>query len=304
MNPRVRFGVSGWSYPDWKGVVYPSGCKDTLRAVASLVDFLEINVSFYRTPAPAVTRSWLDRTADLGTLFTAKLSSQFTHERVFRAADIDASLAAFAPLGESGRLAALLAQFPHSFTPDAAGFGALREIARRFRAIAPVLVEVRHADWRADDAIARLRELGLAPIHLDYPRMRSDFAGPAIQQQPTASPPTSTSAPTQYLRLHGRNATAWFDPKAGRDATYDWHYSSDELGEIRERIQRLLDSAAAPRVLVAANNHFRGQALAAALELRAAFDAPSVKIPDSLCDRYPELQRLSSHRDRGLFDRH
>lgn len=301
MNRSVRFGVSGWSYPDWKGVVYPSGCKDTLRAVASLVDFLEINVSFYRTPAPAVTRSWLDRTADLGTLFTAKLSSQFTHERVFRAADIDASLAAFSPLGESGRLAALLAQVPHSFTPDAAGFGTLREIARRFLAIAPVLVEVRHADWRADDAITRLRSFGLTPIHLDYPGMRSDFAGPAMPQPQSAS--STMPSPMHYLRLHGRNAKAWFDPKAGRDATYDWHYSSDELQEIRERILRLLDSSTAPRVLVAANNHFRGRALAAALELRAAFDAPSVKIPDSLCDRYPELQRLSSHRERRLFDR-
>ncbi|MGE0143402.1 MAG: DUF72 domain-containing protein [Planctomycetota bacterium] len=285
--------MSGWSYPDWKGIVYPSGCKDTLRAVASLVDFLEINVSFYRTPAPAVTQSWLDRTAEFGTLFTAKLPSQFTHERVFRTADIDASLAAFAPLGESGRLAALLAQFPHSFKPDAAGFGALREIARRFLAVAPVLVEVRHARWRADDAIAGMRELGLAPIHLDYPGMQSDFAGPAVPQQ----------QPMQYLRLHGRNAKAWFDPKAGRDATYDWHYSSNELQQIRDRILQLLDSTAAPRVFVAANNHFRGQALAAALELRAAFEAPAVRIPDSLCDRYPELQRLSSHRERGLFDR-
>ena len=34
-TPEVLFGVAGWSYPDWRGVVYPAGCKDTLRAVAA-----------------------------------------------------------------------------------------------------------------------------------------------------------------------------------------------------------------------------------------------------------------------------
>ena len=34
-----------------------------------------------------------------------------------------------------------------------------------------------------------------------------------------------------YLRLHGRNAAAWFDRKAGRDETYNYCYSEDELDE-------------------------------------------------------------------------
>jgi uncharacterized protein YecE (DUF72 family) len=293
VKPRLAIGVSGWSYPDWKGIVYPRSCKDTLRAVAQLVDFIEINVTFYRTPPPAVTRSWLDRTADLRTTFTAKLPATFTHERVFRAADIGAAVAALTPLADSGRLEALLAQFPHSFLPDDAAFGALAEIARHFRVIAPLLVEVRNARWRDQAARDRLDELGLAPIHLDYPGMFDGFAGPDT--------PHDSPAPT-YLRLHGRNAHAWFDPKAGRDATYDWHYSPSEIDEIRERLRRLLESTTSHRILAAANNHFRGQALAAALELRAGFGAPPVAIPTGLTDRYPELLRLSARPERGLFD--
>jgi uncharacterized protein YecE (DUF72 family) len=47
----VLFGVAGWSYPDWKDVVYPRNCRDTLRAVAERVDLIEINNTFYRPPS-------------------------------------------------------------------------------------------------------------------------------------------------------------------------------------------------------------------------------------------------------------
>ena len=35
-DSQLLFGVAGWSYEDWKGIVYPRNCKDTLRAVAVL----------------------------------------------------------------------------------------------------------------------------------------------------------------------------------------------------------------------------------------------------------------------------
>ena len=82
----MRFGVAGWTYADWKDVVYPRNCKDTLRAVAQRVDLIEINNTFYRPPSAKNCKSWVERTADLGTLFTAKLPHEFTHERRFDAA--------------------------------------------------------------------------------------------------------------------------------------------------------------------------------------------------------------------------
>ena len=36
----MKFGIAGWSYDDWKGVVYPRGCKDTLRFCAEHVDLI------------------------------------------------------------------------------------------------------------------------------------------------------------------------------------------------------------------------------------------------------------------------
>ncbi len=46
----MKFGIAGWSYDDWRGVVYPRSCQDTLRYCAEFVDYIEINSAFYRFP--------------------------------------------------------------------------------------------------------------------------------------------------------------------------------------------------------------------------------------------------------------
>ena len=293
MSAAIAVGVSGWSYDDWKGIVYPSNCRDTLRAVAALVDFIEINVSFYRTPAPATVRSWVDRTSGLGTRFLAKLPQASTHDGVFAAAAIDAFRAAMTPLADSGRLVALLAQFSHRLVADADGLARLRAVADAYAGLAPLQLEVRHASWRTREAQARATALGYRLVHLDYPGAVSGCVGPddALPREPGL----------EYLRLHGRNTAAWFDKDAGRDATYDWLYSADEVAAIERRI-RAIAALGAATVMVAANNHFRGQAMVAALQLAAWVRGTAVDVPGSLLDRHPQLAAIARHRSRGLFD--
>src|SRR5262249_13434171 len=127
-NPHIRVGIAGWSYPDWKGIVYPASCKDPLRYCAELVDVIEINSTFYRPPVAKHSAAWIERTRDLPVVFTAKLPQEFTH-----AGNQDAQLFAearegFAPLAESGRLEALLAQFSHGFVRSAENERRLRRI--------------------------------------------------------------------------------------------------------------------------------------------------------------------------------
>jgi len=54
----VRIGIAVWSYPDWKGIVYPQerppGFSE-LRYLAERFDYLEINTTFYRQPTPSLT---------------------------------------------------------------------------------------------------------------------------------------------------------------------------------------------------------------------------------------------------------
>ena len=77
----VHFGIAGWSYPDWKGTVYPAGCRDLLQFCARFVDCIEINSTFYRTPDPRLCASWALRTADSSVFFTAKIPQTFTHQQ-------------------------------------------------------------------------------------------------------------------------------------------------------------------------------------------------------------------------------
>ena len=119
-EPALRFGIAGWSYDDWKGVVYPAGCKDTLRFCAGFVDCIEINSSFYRTPAVRTCASWVQRTAELPFFFTAKLPRVFTHDQRLENADVAEVREAFAPMVEAGALRMWLAQFSYRFTAEQA----------------------------------------------------------------------------------------------------------------------------------------------------------------------------------------
>lgn len=291
----LRVGVSGWSYEDWRGIVYPRGCRDTLRAVARCVDFLEINTTFYRTPRREVVAGWVQRTGDLGTRFTAKMPQDLTHGTAEPAGCAAAFAAAMEPLLEAGRLDALLAQFSFRLEAEPGAFERLAAIAREFAPLGPpLLVEVRHRSWRERAAQSRLVELGFTPIHLDYADMEQGFAGP----QPALG--ADVRAPV-YLRCHGRNRDAWFDAGAGRDATYDWLYSAGEIDEMTRRLDQLADASAGRTQMAAANNHFQGQAMVLALTLRATATGQRVEVPDGLVARYPALRTIARHAQGGLF---
>lgn len=254
----MLFGVAGWSYPDWKGIVYPRGCKDTLRAVAQRTGLIEINSTFYAVPSAKNCASWAERTADLGTLFTAKLPSEFTHERRCEPATVAATRDGFAPLAASGRLCGLLAQFNHEFPFSADAVAQVARLREAFAATAPLFVEVRHRSWNAQSALDALRGAGVGVLDLDYPGAVGGFS------RDVAGVPAPGGI--AYFRLHGRNQ-AWFRKGAGRDEVYDWEYSPTEVEMLGARVLRI--GAEATRTLVVANNHFHGKAMKVVEELMA-----------------------------------
>jgi len=246
----VLFGVAGWSYEDWKDIVYPRNCKDTLRAVAQRVDLIEINSTFYRSPSSKNCRSWVDRTEDLGTLFTAKLPHEFTHEREFDDALVAEVREGFEPLWSSGRMLGVLAQFNHEFHYGSAAVEHLARVAEAFGSDTTVFAEVRHRSWNAQAALDAMRGLGVGILDLDYPGFVGGFSRAVAGV--TAGPGIA------YFRLHGRNK-AWFRQGAGRNEVYDWEYSPSEVQHLESRIQRI--QSAAERTVVVANNHFQGKAM-------------------------------------------
>jgi uncharacterized protein YecE (DUF72 family) len=281
----VYVGVAGWSYPDWAGIVYPERRKRGFSELAHLsqfVDAVEVNSTFYRPAGPAMAENWLRQVeARQGFLFTAKLWQRFTHERAlpWTAAEAETVRHGLQPLRQAGRLGAVLAQFPWSFRPDAGAFDWLDRLADEFRDF-PVVVEVRHAEWNSDEAVGKLREGGLNFCNVDQPAFRTNL------------PPTGiATGPVGYCRFHGRNAQAWFAKDAGRERRYDYLYSENELAPWVERIARMAGET--QKLFVMTNNHYRGQELVNALQMKSMLGGGRVAVPETLMELYPHLRALA-----------
>lgn len=275
-RPDIRVGPAGWSYEDWKGRVYPEPPPpgfDPLAFLARLFRCVEVNVTFYRPISPRTSESWLRRVPE-DFLFTAKAWERFSHAREgFTAEDARIFREGLAPLVRAGRLGAILLQFPWFFRASAEARERLRRALDALDLGVPRVVEVRHRSWL--DALDFLRSLGVGFCNIDQPRSASGLAGTRL-----------VTGPVGYVRLHGRNARAWFDPSAGRDRKYDYLYSPEELREWIEAIPAF----PAARVFVIANNHFRGKAVVNALQLQEAFGMPADP-PEPLRGTYPDLLR-------------
>lgn len=283
MSGQIYIGIAGWSYPDWKGIVYTTSKIDQLEYISRFVDCLEINSTFYRPPFEKTTKSWLEKTARRPDFFfTAKLHRSFTHEGKVDAEIIRHFHKGFEPFLEAGKLRHLLIQFRYDFDDTNRNRQHLTEIVRSFSEAFSLAVEVRHKSWQMPDALEFLEGLGVSVCNLDYPTTWNSFD---MQQ--------CTVGRNGYFRMHGRNAEKWFS-KAGRDETYDYYYNEDELTQIKQRVDEL--AKALKTLTVITNNHYRGAELANALELKALITGQKQPVPEGLLRAYPNLTRIASNK--------
>ncbi len=82
MHP-LRVGTCGWSYKEWSGVFYPAGLSagDYLAYYADRYPVVEVDSTFYRSPARKTVEGWRDRTP-AGFGFSLKVPQVITHEKV------------------------------------------------------------------------------------------------------------------------------------------------------------------------------------------------------------------------------
>ena len=278
----IRVGTAGWSYEDWNGIVYPARPArgfDRLAFHAALFDANEINSTFYRIPAPAQTRDWARRVSSNPRFsFTAKLWRGFTHERDAGDADAEAFLAAMAPLQEEGRLGAVLVQFPISFHGTAGNRTFLETILTRFQSL-PLAVEFRGAEWDAKETDDVLNRHGAAFVNIDQPSLEGNLRATEHETPDLA-----------YFRFHGRNAAKWFGPDTSNEERYNYLYRPGELAPWTARIRK----AKANTVFAILNNHFRGQAVANALELQHDLTGAAPAVPETLREAYPALKAVTA----------
>jgi uncharacterized protein YecE (DUF72 family) len=280
MKGKVDIGVAGWSYPDWKGIVYTDSKVDQLEYVSRFVDCIEINSTFYRPPSINNTKSWLRRTSEKKDFFfTAKLHQDFTHKGKIDAGMVRQFHQGFEPFLDVNKLKHLLAQFRYDFADSPDCRRHLTSIVENFHDAFELAVEVRHKSWQQKEALEFLQGLEVSVCNLDYPTTYNSFN---LQH--------CTVGRSGYFRMHGRNREKWFS-KAGRDETYDYYYSAEELAGIHDRIEELIN--AYEFLTVIANNHYRGAELANAIELKALVSGQNQPVPTGLLKAYPNMASIA-----------
>jgi uncharacterized protein YecE (DUF72 family) len=277
LTRHIYIGPAGWSYEDWKGIVYPSHTKtDELELLSRMFNTVEINSSFYRPPTPAVTQTWMQRVrGNPQFIFTAKLYRRFTHERD-RLIPSDEAIfkEGLDPFMKENKLGALLVQFPYSFHNTPENKEVLIDLFDRFKDY-PLVLEVRHRSWNTPIVLGSLLRHGVGFCNLDQPRVSHSIG---LTDHVTSS--------IAYLRLHGRNTEQWFRKDTGAHR-YDYLYSKEEIGQLVPFFHSLRNRA--DKLFVIANNHYAGQAVANALQLQFEFLGKVPHISAGLAERYPQL---------------
>ena len=274
---QIYVGTSGWSYPKgegtWTGYFYPTAKINELEYYGRFFKVVEVNSSFYRPPNPGYVYNWVRRTPE-DFRFTVKLWQKFTHPGMYKEAtgteavisreDVDLFHHSIEPLFKSGKLGALLAQFPPSFKNDGHGQQILNAVIRTFRQYR-LVVELRHRSWSDDGNTARLlRENNVAWVQIDEPKFQTSVA----QDIPV-------TADIAYFRFHGRNKETWWT--GDRETRYRYLYSPEEIIELASRVR----TAAEQTELTFAffNNHWQGYAPRNAVDMKRQLGLPMKELP-------------------------
>ena len=214
--PQTRIGISGWTYAGWRGVFYPEGLarRRELEYVASRMNTVEINGSFYSLQRPTSYRAWYEQTPP-GFVFAVKGSRFITHMKKLK--DVEVPLANFFGSGVlrlAEKLGPILWQFPEQMRFDEERFARFLELLPSTHAQAAELgkehdhrlrgrdwteaehrgtirhvFEIRHESFLSAEFIRLLRRHGAALVFAD-----------TAQRWPYAE---DLTAGFVYVRLHG-----------------------------------------------------------------------------------------------------
>lgn len=214
----IRIGISGWTYAPWRGVFYPPKLphRRELGYVATTLNSVEVNGSFYGLLRPSTYQSWLPEVPS-DFVFAVKGSRFITHLK--KLADVRTPLANFLASGVLAldrRLGPLLWQLPPNLGYDRVRLeeffallprtlGEAAELAREHDQRIPAdrelvtaehpehpvrhALEVRHDSFRTPELIELLRAHDIALVLADNPG-----TWPILDE-------TTTSF--RYVRLHG-----------------------------------------------------------------------------------------------------
>jgi uncharacterized protein YecE (DUF72 family) len=230
---QIWVGLSGWSYPQWRGVFYPTELPSRRYLEFYAQEFLttEINSSFYRLVRPQTYQKWTQLVPQ-DFVFAVKVNRLFTH--IQRLHDVEEPWQRFTQDVQAlgSHLGPILLQFPQSFKREERRLADFLQMAQASTANLRLVCEFRHASWFTEEIYRLLHRYGVALCSADssqYPRhdvLTTDFI---------------------YYRLHGRT---------------ELFASSYSVAELEHEVQQLQrHHKAGIDVYVYFNNTMHGHAL-------------------------------------------
>lgn len=157
MTAEVRLGCQGWNYAAWVGPFYPSKTRavDFLTVYARAFNTVEVDSTFYATPAVQTVRSWASRVPEHFT-FALKLPREITHEHRLRNSE-SLTQHFFDVARELGtKLGPVLVQLGPDFSPSE--LPALADFLPLLPRDVRVAIEFRQRGWINEGILALLVE--------------------------------------------------------------------------------------------------------------------------------------------------
>ena len=296
-DAEVRVGTASWTDPTLlqSGLFYPPHANDAesrLRYYAERFSMVEVDSSYYALPTPGMAALWSERTpahfrfnlkahalmtgqptdpARLPKILRDELPRPLAGKARLYPADLppeilDAVWALFIdalqPLRNSGRLGAVILQYPRWFVPSRAAAQALTDARDRLDGVAGA-VELRNHRWFRDaerqDRLLRFLERESLPfVMVDGPQGLESSVPPVV---------AVTSPRLAIVRLHGRRTDAWEARGVATVERYRYLYDRDQLAQWADRVVDV--ASRSERVHVTLNNCHGNYGTANAIELRA-----------------------------------
>jgi uncharacterized protein YecE (DUF72 family) len=291
---RILIGTASWTDPTLvkEGHFYPPEAKTSearLKYYASTFPIVEVDSTYYFPPSERNSVLWIERTPKDFT-FNIKAYSLLTNHptkrdslyaevkdalpeelagksRVYREQLPDDLVDqvwqrfhdALMPLHSSGKLGAVLFQFPEWFVIGRKNKDYIAEAAERLHDFR-VAIEFRNQTWlnerNREETLSFLERRDLPLVCVDMP-----------QGFPSSIPSlaVATAKDLSVVRFHGRDPEVWAKKNVSASERFRYHYSREELGEWVAPIQDLAEQTRETHVLM--NNCYRDYAVNNARDL-------------------------------------
>ena len=250
MAAEIHIGTQGWNYDAWLGPFYPHGTRpsDFLTVYARAFDSVEVDSTFYASPAATTLRGWVERTPSRF-IFALKMPQEITHEQRLR--DVTgASEAFFERVRKLGpKLGPILAQTGPDFQPGE--LPALVDFISRIPTDLRVAIEFRHRGWITDGVLALLRERNIALALID---------GRWIPRKLMLSLAARPTADFAYIRWMGPNRDLVDYSRVQVDRSDEIERWTDAIEELSGKVTHIYGYVA---------NHFSGHSPATAREFQS-----------------------------------